>query len=541
MNLPESSPVFNPALQATPSIEQATWTRAGVHPAYHGPMRPRLALALALALACSTAAKPPPPSNNPANLATVAAGWYRGDLHFHTNYSEDAKRQGGDDLVPALAIADAYRDPLFLARHPDWEGDGLDFVEVSDHRTDAALADPGFRHDHLIVVPGEEYGGDGHANVIGLARHIPQDPGDGETQDAHHVAAMAEAHAQGALFSVNHPCQDNRWPWDLEHVDGVEVWNGPWSAFYGESTLASLDAQVAASKAENPYIRAAIAHAGGGSNAQALWLWYGLLTRGHHPALLGGSDRHMLVPPALPTNYVRRPDDPAFASRQGRQLGADGLVAGMRAGATFVSSSPHGPQILLEAVDAAGRSHPLGSTLSAGATYTIRWTATRAQGGRVRLVGGAVEAGAGPVAPAPRTLADVALTEEVAKGEFSWATPATGAWLHAVVLAPRVVGPLPPELDAVKGLFDQLPTGKGLGDMVTVMGALVDPNVLFAPKSCDPSRWEDGRGQCMPADRDTWATFYLPEPVIRLMNSWFEDGRPTAYTLGALSSAFLAR
>ena len=93
------------------------------------------------------------------NFATAATGWLRGDLHFHTNYSEDAKKQGGDDLKAALQIADAWRDPVYLAARPQDAGNGLDFVAVTDHRTDAALHDPDFKHDHLIVLPGEEFGG----------------------------------------------------------------------------------------------------------------------------------------------------------------------------------------------------------------------------------------------------------------------------------------------------------------------------------------------------------------------------------------------
>jgi hypothetical protein len=507
-------------------------------------MRPSLPLGAALlALACTPAPPTPPPAPppNPGNIATAASGWYRGDLHFHTNYSEDAQRQGGDDLVPALAIADAYSDPVYIAHHPERAGDGLDFVEVSDHRTDAALSDPGFHHDRLIVVPGEEYGGTGHANVIGLKKHIPHDAGPDETQDAHHVAAMAEARRQGAVFSVNHPCQDNRWPWDVENVEGVEVWNGPWSAFYGESSLADLDAQVATTKAENPYIRAAIAHHGGGSNDQAMWLWYGLLTRGHHPALLGGSDRHMIVPPALPTNYVRHPDDPAFAGRTGHDLGADGIVAGFHAGATFVSSSPHGPQVILEAEDAAGVRSPLGSDLVGGGTYTIHWKVSRALHGWIRLVGGAIVSETGPVTPEPVLLQEAPLDALVSEGTFTWKTPATGAWIHAIVLEPRIAEPLTPPFSEMVPTFDHIPRGKGLGDMIATMGALVDPTVLTSPQLCDPAGWADAPSECMPSDKISFATFYMPLPVVRLMNTWFENGQPTAYSLGALTSAIVAK
>ncbi len=55
------------------------------------------------------------------NFAIAANGWYRGDLHFHTNYSEDAKKQGGDNLKEALIIADAWRDPVFTQANPGSE------------------------------------------------------------------------------------------------------------------------------------------------------------------------------------------------------------------------------------------------------------------------------------------------------------------------------------------------------------------------------------------------------------------------------------
>ena len=37
------------------------------------------------------------------------------------------------------------------------------------------------------------------------------------------------------------------------------------------------------------------------------------------------------------------------------------------------------------------------------------------------------------------------------------------------------------------------------------------------------------------------STFYMPEPLAKLMSWWFEDGKPTQWTLGAISSAFLAK
>src|SRR4051812_21093654 len=182
-------------------------------------MLPRVfAFLVAVPLALTSCTDDP----NPGNFAQAANGWVRGDLHFHSNFSEDAFKQGGDDLAAALTIADAYRDPAYIAAHPAYAGDGLDFVALTDHRTDVGIKDAAFKHDHLILLPGEEYGGGGHAGIWGLKQHITQDTQHGESQDERHRDAIREAHAQGALFSINHPCQSTRWPWTVDEVDGVE-------------------------------------------------------------------------------------------------------------------------------------------------------------------------------------------------------------------------------------------------------------------------------------------------------------------------------
>ncbi len=63
-----------------------------------------------------------------ANPASAEAGWLRGDLHFHTNYSDDALEQGGDWMGPALDIADAYQDPAWTEAFPETARDRLHFV-----------------------------------------------------------------------------------------------------------------------------------------------------------------------------------------------------------------------------------------------------------------------------------------------------------------------------------------------------------------------------------------------------------------------------
>lgn len=501
-------------------------------------MRSLISAVLVLSIAC-TAEKTPPPPPNPGNIATAEAGWFRGDLHFHTNHSEDASRQGGDELGLALKIADSYRDPAYVAAFPEREGDGLDFVVVTDHRTDAPLSDPNFRHDHLIVVPGEEYGTDGHANVIGLKKHIPQEPQAGESQNQRHIDAMGIAHEQGALFSVNHPTQDDRWIWDMEHINSVEVWNGPWTAFFGESKLEELDKSVTDAGTENPYIRAGIAKgAGGGPNNQALWMWYGLLSRGRHVPIVGGGDRHMLVMPGLPTTYVHQTSAAPWAGRKGRELGPDGIVESLRQGHTFVSNSPHGPQVFLEAEGPDGKRLLAGSALTPG-SWKIHARVTRATGGVLRLVGGPLLPGDGPVTAQPAVLNEQPLASADATVTWTWEVPATGGWLHGMVLVPRIVDPFPAELEKTRETFSKLPEGKSVGAVLNVFSAIVDADLIFAPEACDPAKWDLRLAQCVPVDRTPFATFYFPEAVIRLTNGYFENGTVTNWAMGALTSAFL--
>lgn len=499
------------------------------------------AIVLALAAGGGVTCVSPPKDGQ---VATVADGWYRGDLHFHTNYSDDAKRQGGDDLALALRIADSYRDPQYLAAFPERAGSALDFVAVTDHRTDAALSDPAFRHDHLIVIPGEEYGGSGHAIIAGLKQHVPHDPQAGETPAERHVAAVAEAHAQGAVFSINHPTQENAWTWPVETVDAVEVWNAPWTAFWSELTEAGLDDQVAGRGGEeNPYIRAAVRQQGVGPNHQAMWLWYGMLTRGLHPAAVGGGDRHMIVMPGLPTTYVRRPDAPAFADRRGRELGPDGIVEGIRAGGTFVSRGPHAAQVVLEAEGPDGKRHPLGSELAGPGPFRIHVKVGRAAGGLLRLVGGAIVAGTGPVTPEPQVLLEMQVPTAFFETAWSWAPPAGGGWLHAIVFEPRVAGPLDPPMQQAGEALSTLPEGRAgmVTSMLNAMGPLLDTDPLFDGAKCVPAEWEEWPAWCVPVDLETLGTFYLPDQLERFLNTVFVDGRPTEWAMGALTSAFVAR
>ncbi|MCO4762617.1 MAG: CehA/McbA family metallohydrolase [Myxococcales bacterium] len=484
--------------------------------------------------------------SGPINEAVAQNGWYRGDLHFHTDYSEDAKKQGGDDVKTCLAIADAWRHPTWVKRFPQHAGNGLDFIAITDHRDVKAKDDPNFKHDHLIVLLGAEYGGNGHAGIWGVKSYPKVDHIKDETE--RHQKAIAAVHAEGGLFSPNHPTQSNMWHWDVKDYDAVELWNAPWSAFWPEETPAVLDEEIKETKRENPWIRQALTHQGGGTNHQALWFWYGHLASGAHPAAVGGSDRHMAVPAGLPTTYVHKPAGDKWAGKVGQKLGSDGIAAGIGQGGTFVSRSPIGPQIVLTAEaepigQTPGKTYPMGADLPKGKRYRIHITVTRANGGLLRLVGGRrVQPDKdGLVTAKADVLFEAPIVGARAEGRFTWEVPTDGGWIHALVLEQRIQGTLPPEMKVIDELTSKLPAAKAVGAIVKIMMALVsDTAVLFDGKACDTAKWQDNKALCMPMDKMSWGTFYLPEQAVRLMNTWFEDGKPTKWSMGAISSAFLA-
>ncbi|PJB46750.1 MAG: hypothetical protein CO108_05225 [Deltaproteobacteria bacterium CG_4_9_14_3_um_filter_63_12] len=483
---------------------------------------------------------PPPetsmvPVDGEPNMATAATGWYRGDLHYHTTYSGDAANQGGDELSMAIKIADAYRDPQFLAAYPQLAGNSLDFQAVTDHRTAAAIADPLFVHDYLILVPGEEYGGGGHAGVWGIQSFVDHEIQGTETQNQRHNDAIAETHAQGGLFSVNHPADGSNWLWDTPGIDAVEVFNGPWAGFASGSTLEGLDADVAANGVENPFIRDAILNGGSGFNDKALRFWQNHLSHGLHIPVVGGSDRHMIVPAGIPTTYVHHPRDPAFDGLEGQALGYPGIIKGISEGSTFISRSPFGPQVELEAEDADGSRYPLGSALPGPGTYTVHIRVSRAHRGWMQLIAYDDTTGASFGA---QVVYEQYIPSDLATDTFEWTVGATGGWLHGMVFETIVAEALPAEIQGTLAILSQPATANGLGPLIDALTRLVSLDDLLYPWRCNPSHWQAWHPQCMPIDDEPMGTFYLPNELERLLHISFKDGVATDRNVGAVTSAF---
>jgi hypothetical protein len=489
----------------------------------------RWALAAAVGIGCGAADEgpldgPPAPVVPLPDIAAVADGWLRGDLHVHTNYSDDALEQQGDWVAGTLAIADAWRADAWIAASPRAADAHLDFVAITDHRTTAALADPELVHDHLIVIGGEEFGSDGHAGAWGIRTPVPHEPRGTESPNQRIAAAIDEVHAQGGRFAINHPALDgDLWVWDVAGFDAIEVWNGPWSLVKPGLTEARLDAEAALRGVENPAIRVAARLTGAGLNAQALRFWQAYLSRGVHVPPVGGSDRHVLFPIGLPTTYVSTTAHDAA-----------GVLAGIAAGSTFVSRSPSGPQVVLTA-EIDGTIYPMGAELPPAGAVTIRWRAARAAGGLVRIVAGAID----PVMPPPVTVAQAFLATEDAAGEFTWQPPPTGAWLHAVVVDP-LPRATPDRLAAAVQTVTTYPDGE-VGDLATALLPLADTAAMFDPTICEPARWEPWRLPCMPVDRAPLGTFYISDDLLPLFAVEFAGTAPTGFAMGAISAAFMVR
>lgn len=187
----------------------------------------------------------------PVSALRKGPAWYAGDFHAHSRESGDAKPTL-DEMVQAAKDV------------------GLDFVEISDHNTVTQLdffADA--KTQGILLIPGIEYTSyAGHANAIGATKWVDHKIGQpGVTIDG----AADQIHAQGALFSINHPtldlgdlCIGCAWKHALADtkIDGVEIATGGWKQ---SGLLFSPSAQAK---------------------------WDAICATGRHIGAIGGSDDH---------------------------------------------------------------------------------------------------------------------------------------------------------------------------------------------------------------------------------------------------------
>ncbi len=236
-----------------------------------------------------------------------ARGWYGGDLHQHTFFSD------GADSPLTLLIAD-------LAM-------GLDFGAVTDHNQVGGHAEylgfSGFRNDSVpfMALGGVEVTSEdkGHFNVINTSRTYPSVFSSAEE----FASSLEQARGEERFVQINHPSRRDILGfayWEIiDRFDGMEIWNG--------KDLPPLYA----------------------TNQNAREKWFELLNQGTRLTATASSDLHSVagnglkkdldpltlawytrgVFAGMPRTYVHMPE-----------LSADALIRALKAGKAFMTNGP---------------------------------------------------------------------------------------------------------------------------------------------------------------------------------------------------------
>jgi hypothetical protein len=219
-------------------------------------------------------------SISPTKVFNSQAGWYRGDFHVHSNFS--------DGIFPPAALVETAKS------------EGMDFFVLTDHNTINGLRELVPDLD-ILCIPGIEVTlSIGHFTVLDIRGWhdwmedicvFPYDDDLAWGIDRPPIKEIfVRAARQGLINCIVHPLKKS-WGWhdnqtDLNYVHCIEVCNCP-----GEP--------------ENDL-----------GTPRAIRLWTELLNNGYRTTALGGSDYHRPVPSpvytgthtseaiGLPTTYV---------------------------------------------------------------------------------------------------------------------------------------------------------------------------------------------------------------------------------------------
>ncbi len=279
----------------------------------------------------------PEPERDPtAREGAAGPGWFRGELHLHTNHS--------DGLRSLAEMAESARKA------------GLDFIALTDHNGTAGLREIS---DDLpvTVIPGLEFTTfQGHATALNVWDYIPWTE-DGIPRDPSELAE--DVKRQGGLFCVAHAnilgdpiCPGCRWVDDrlqAASVDLLEVWHGD----YEHEAIGNIKNRL---------------------------LWQALLREGYRVVAVAGGDLHDLF-------EKRSMPGTAFTMVYAESDARGHLIEGLRRGNVYVSS---GPTVDLSVVGNEPPAH-IGDEveLLEGSTYALRLTAQHVgAGGYVRIFRG---------------------------------------------------------------------------------------------------------------------------------------------------------
>jgi len=224
------------------------------------------------------------PDYPPQAVRGTGRGWYRGDNHLHTVYS-DGRRTPEQVAAGARAA-------------------GLDFISTTEHNTSSSHAVWGpLAGDDLLILTGEEVTTrNGHVLALGLTPGHWVDWRYRAVDDEFATIARSVRRSGGIIVPAHPYCPyvGCRWKFGYGDADAIEVWNGPWT-LDDECAVETWDAQLVAA-ARRP----------------ARWL----------PAL-GNSDAHSEPQVIGLPQVVVRAD----------ALSRDALLAGIAAGRSYIAES----------------------------------------------------------------------------------------------------------------------------------------------------------------------------------------------------------
>src|SRR5581483_8667946 len=238
----------------------------------------------------------PAPVSHKVSRTAQSGCWYKGDLHAHTNHSD-----GHWSLQELAESARTY---------------GLDFIALTDHNTITGLPEIAEASgDDLLIIPGMEVTTfNGHAVSLGTDRWIDWRAGHNERT----MNTIAEqVRTAGGVFVVVHPdaphdpvCTGCRWVYpnfDPNLANAVQVWGGSYWNHPDEH------------------------------NSGCLQFWKDWLNLGYRLTAVGGTDTHG------PDGWG---ENSGWTYVWAEELSVQAILAGIRAGRTYVSS---GPQLNLQA------------------------------------------------------------------------------------------------------------------------------------------------------------------------------------------------
>jgi hypothetical protein len=219
----------------------------------------------------------------------------------------------------------------------------LDFIAITEHNTDSQYdqmreLQPFF--DHLLLIPGREMTTfHGHFNVFGVTQFMDWRVSKGGL-DVNTV--LGDARSKGGIASVNHAespegeaCMGCRWTLtdgtDMSLFSAIEVIN------YGKTMFSSAK------------------------------YWDSQLRAGHRLAAVGGSDNHNATIPPGEAAAVGWP----VTGVEADELSVAAMLAGIRAGRTFIDLTGSRDKMLDFAAESGGVSAKMGGTLHAAAGNVI--------------------------------------------------------------------------------------------------------------------------------------------------------------------------